>query len=83
MTPVRYSVTDKSGKEVRRGDTVTDFRGRVATFNYVSRAPIPGKSAKVIVTEAYQGPTGAVQHYGSQREYYAGVFDLSVTVLDD
>lgn len=65
-----YLVTDKDGRVIVSGDTVTDFRGETAVFEYVSRAPDIGKSAKVVVS-------------GKLGEYYAGVFDLNVTVISD
>jgi len=66
--PALFAFNEKTGKQVFPGDTVTDFRGETATVATLSRACIPGKSGKVVVTQGI-----------SQREYYDGVFDLVVT----
>lgn len=60
----KYRVTDENGKEVQHGDTVLDFREREWTFEVATRAPQPGRSAKVEVSD------GAGQH----REFYLQVF---------
>jgi hypothetical protein len=78
-----YRVTDKDGNEIHRGDIVTDFRGETATFRYVSRGPDIGKSAKVVVERVYNGPPTNGYGMPGQHENYAGVFDLTVTPLDD
>lgn len=67
-----FEVRDCRGLPVRRGDTVVSFRGETARFEYVSRGPSEGRSARVVVTTV---PTVSG---GLQREYYAGVFDLHV-----
>jgi len=59
-----WRVTNKEGAIVNPGDTVTDFRGETATYQGVARGPEPERMAKVIV---------------DGREYYASVFDLTVT----
>lgn len=64
-----YRVTDKQGKSVKRGDTVTSFRGENFTFISVSRGPEYNGTAKVIVGIPGEGHT---------REYYDRVFDLTV-----
>lgn len=61
-----YRVTDSSGKEIREGDTVISFRGEEGTFKYVTRGPLPGKSAKVLT---------------DQGEFYANVFGLKAEKL--
>lgn len=63
---MQYRVTDETGKEVKEGDTVTSFRGEKETFKYVTRGPLPGKSAKVLT---------------DQGEFYANVFGLKVEKL--
>lgn len=50
------------------GAPLVSFRGEPATFQYVSRAAIPGKSAKIVVTWTD----------GSEGEYYAQVFNVRV-----
>jgi len=55
------------------GAPVVSFRGEPATFQYVSRAPIPGKSAKVVVT--WEGSD-------HECEYYAQVFNIRVCPLE-
>lgn len=46
-----YQVTDKDGKVINSGDTVYNHRGEAYTLETVSRPPMPGKSAKWIITE--------------------------------
>jgi hypothetical protein len=65
---MKYRVTDKGGKEILPGDEVTYFRGNKGTFQGVSRGPVPGKTAKVLV---------------DGFEYYANVFDLIVEAISD
>lgn len=60
----RYVTRDKDGREVKVGDTVTSFRGETMVFQGVTRPPMAGKSAKVLA---------------DGREYYAEVFDLTIT----
>jgi len=64
-----FNATVKNGEGmiVRKGDTVTDFRGEDWVFEGVSALPVPGKSAKVWVSWD-----------GSNREFYAQVFNLVV-----
>lgn len=64
---MKYRVTDADGVEVNDGDVVSDFRGDTWRFAGVERGPMPGKSAKVMVTN------GQVTH-----SYYASVFELTV-----
>lgn len=67
----RFKVTDQDGNEIAKGDEIKDHRGEPWIFQMVTRAPMPGKSAKVHVT------------YGdASREFYAEVFSLTVTVID-
>lgn len=63
-----YIVTDRDGRAVRPGDTVTSCRGTSAVFVRVTRGPEHNGTAKVAVTED-----------GDSREYYARVFGLTVT----
>ena len=63
---------DSNGKRVKRGQTVTDFRGDTATFQSATRASSLGKSGKVVVS------TGDIS-----SEYYDKVFDLTVIAEDD
>ena len=65
-----FTVIDlRTNQPVRKGDTVTDFRGDTATFERVDAAPVPGKSAKV-----------TVRSNGVPATRYAEVFMLEVTV---
>jgi hypothetical protein len=56
------------GTEVRRGDTVTDFRGDTGTFQCATRAPGDGRTGKVMV---------------SGGETYMTVWDLVVREVPD
>lgn len=64
----RYIVSDKSGRELGEGDTVTTFRGEEAQLIRVDAAPIIGKSAKVATTLGV---------------HYESVCDLTVTPVPD
>jgi len=61
------TINAKTGAEVSEGDTVVDFRGESAVFLSATRAPMPGKSGKVLVDLD-----------GVQREFYESVYDLRV-----
>ena len=63
-----YTVTDNTGKTITRGDTITDFRGNTHIFYSVTRGTEYNGIAKI--------STGS-DAYG--REYYANVFNLTVT----
>jgi len=66
-----YTVTDKTGRAITKGDTVTDFRGDTAIFQRVSRGVEYNGTAKVIVTtQSSDGPR--------DWEYYERVFGLTV-----
>ena len=68
----RYRVTyANTGNEVKPGDTIRDFRGTPAIFEWVSRGPSNGREAKVVVREAN----------GQTYEYYASVYNLTVEVI--
>ena len=69
MTPERYRVTDKDGREIRRGDGVTSFRGIAAVFEKVIAGPTLGSSAKVKVMNSPDFP---------MYQYNANVFGLTV-----
>jgi hypothetical protein len=69
-----YKVTDKNGKEIKEGDSITSFRGEAAKFNSVTRGVEYNGTAKVSVTWDSDG---------SNREYYAGVFNLNVVTLNE
>lgn len=69
----QYTVTDKTGKEISKGDTVTDFRGETATFLGVSRGPNHCGTAKVVVSWG---------DADSRREYYDRVFGLNVRPVE-
>lgn len=58
----------KDGREVRPGDTVTNFRGAAGTFERATRAPDAGRTGKVMV---------------SGGETYMTVWDLEVREVDD
>lgn len=64
MSPAK--VLDKHGNVVAVGDIVTDFRGKSGTFQGVSRPPVNGKSAKIIV---------------DGKEFYERTYDLYVEPL--
>jgi len=67
-----YKVTDRDGNRVGIGDKITDFRGDVAYFRGVSRGVEYNGTAKVL---SVRDPEA--DRY-SERESYAGVFDLTV-----
>lgn len=69
----KYDVVDRNGNTVRIGDEITDFRGDTSFFQGVSRGPEYNGTAKVLVTASRDADVF------SRREYYARVFDLSVT----
>jgi len=58
-----------TGRVVRSGETVRDFRGDEWTFLHPSRANEPGRDGKVVVRD----PTA-----DWEQEFYARVFDLVV-----
>lgn len=62
-----YRVTDKNGNEVKRGDTIIDFRGDKAQFVEVAREKGEGREALVTVIESETTAT-----------YYASVYELTV-----
>jgi hypothetical protein len=69
---------DSNGKRVKRGQTVTDFRGDTATFQSATRASSLGKSGKVVVKwHATPGDDDTAS------EYYDKVFGLTVIAEDD
>ncbi len=55
-----------TGKEVKKGDWVKDFRGDTATFQRAVRGNSPGRDGKVLVDDC-------------QQEFYARIYGLSVT----
>lgn len=63
-----YSAYAADGFAVRKGDQIADFRGDMWTYCHVSRAPQAGKQAKV-----------TVQRDGRSSEFYASVFNLTVS----
>lgn len=67
-----FRVTDKTGREINRGDIVTDFRGEEWIFEYVSRGTEYNGTAKVVVNFS-----AVEKHFGS-REFYDRVFGLKV-----
>lgn len=54
--------------QVREGDELMDFRGDKWEFVRISRAPLNGKTAKVVA-----------RRNGHDREFYAQVFNLIIT----
>lgn len=60
---------DETGKQVKKGDFVTDRHGNVAEFIRATRAAQPGKSGKVVVHRIIEAQQG---------EYYDKVFGLQV-----
>src|ERR1044072_1896475 len=67
MPASMFTVKTKDGTPVNPGDEITDFRGDKWTFGQITRAPEPGKSAKIAVND--------------QCEFYATVFDLVVEIV--
>jgi len=65
---------DDCKREVAIGDTVLSFRGEPAKLLHLSRANETGRDGKVVV--AWLGDRGETQ---GQCEYYAGVFNLTVS----
>lgn len=55
---------EKTGKEIKQGDTITDFRGDKHIFERASRARTEYKSGKVCTAD--------------NREYYDRVFNIIV-----
>ena len=55
---------ETTGKEIKQGDTITDFRGETHIFSMASRARTEYKSGKVCTTD--------------NREYYDRVFNIIV-----
>lgn len=55
---------EKTGKEIKRGDEITDFRGQKHIFKMASRVRIENKSGKICTTDNY--------------EYYDKVFGIIV-----
>lgn len=70
--PRLFAYSAKTGRQVHVGDTVTSFRGEIATVAKLSSACVPGKSGKVVVHWTDGNRCGT-------SEYYDGVFDLVVT----
>lgn len=66
-TPQKLSAVTEYGVTIVPDQSLTDFRGDVWHFVSASRPTVPGKSGKVIV-----------KRNGATREFYAGVFDLTV-----
>ena len=64
---IQYNVTDRDGNNVEVGDTVISFRGEPFTFQGVTRGPEYNGTAKVLA---------------NGFEYYAQVFDLTVTPMN-
>ncbi len=67
------AIDTKTGKEVKAGDTVTDFRGDKATFVRCVRAPEPGKTGKVAVMRK-----NGTDDQAWENEYYMSVYGLKV-----
>ena len=55
---------EKTGKEIKRGDEITDFRGEKHIFVMASRARTENKSGKICTAD--------------NREYYDSVFQIIV-----
>lgn len=63
MSETVYVVFDKSGTEIKKGDTITNFRGETNVFDSVTRGPEYNETAKITT---------------DNREVYARVYDLQV-----
>lgn len=68
MTLVAF---DSMGVPMKKGDTMLDHRGERAIFIMATRAKMPGKTGKVLVT--WVG-----DEKSRQQEYYDTVFELTV-----
>lgn len=55
---------EKTGKEIKKGDVITDFRGDESVFEMATRARTEYKSGKICTADNY--------------EYYDRVFDIIV-----
>lgn len=64
---MKLKAYDKNGNEVKSGEVIVDFRGDKWTFVMASRASLPSRSGKIIVTSG-----------NNQREFYDRVFGLTV-----
>lgn len=62
-----YATDNRTGRTLRSGDEVTDFRGTPAVFHRATRAPSTGKSGKI-----------EVQQNDRRQEYYDRVFAVTV-----
>lgn len=71
----KYRVTDKAGNEIRKGDTITDFRGDTATFDLVTRGTEYNGTAKIGYTQPRDGKPSW------SGESYARVWGLTVETL--
>jgi hypothetical protein len=69
----------KTGREVKQGDVVVDFRGAKSYFAGCARANrinVDGRSGKVYVSSTKKGVKEAAKGFGVA--YYDKVFDLVV-----
>ena len=74
-------------ERVEPGATITSFRGENATLVRATRANMPGKTGKVLVKWDANDPANfdlqaGAWPQGFQMEYYAGVFDLEVRMVE-
>ncbi len=74
-----YKVYGRSGEEITEGSPLTDFRGLPGTFIAVTRAPITGKSGKVLV----KVDSGRGDGLEMTVEQYHGVWGLVITAHED
>lgn len=71
-----YKVVDESGKEIKTGDEIADFRGEKWIFDCISKAPGGGSTGKISVKH----PNGGRDDWG--REFYPSVFDFEIVKRD-
>lgn len=64
-----YKVVDKTGKEIKEGDEIVDFRGDKSIFRGITKVPGGASTGKI-----------ATQNPGSDwsQEYYPQVFNLKI-----
>jgi hypothetical protein len=74
LTP-SYTATDDTGRVLKPGDKLKDFRGQTWVFKYVSRGPEYNGTAKIVVSKK-KGPTARP---GDEMEFYDRVLNVTVT----
>lgn len=67
-----YKVVDESGKEIKKGDEITDFRGAKWIFDGITKAPGGGSSGKINAKQSHGGKDDW------EQEFYPSVFDFKI-----